>query len=185
MSARNPYAPSKASLKASPMPAQEGGVWNDDGDVLVAHGAAFPPRCVKCNAPAERPGKVRKVYWHHWTIYLLFLIYAIVYIVVALAVRKSMVIDPWLCEEHLRTRRKWIAIGWIGALSGLFVVPFLAALIGLGTGEMILLATTCFVGFTIAGVVNSRILVPKRIDNFYARLKGADRRFLNGLPKFQ
>ena len=185
MSARNPYAPSKASLEASPVSAQEGGVWDDDGDVVVAHGAAFPPRCVKCNAPADQPGKVRKVYWHHWTIYLLFLIYAIVYIAVALAVRKTMLIDPRLCEEHLHARRKWIAIGWIGALSGLFVVPFLAPLLGVDTGGTILLATACFFGFTIAGAVKSRILVPKRIDNVYARLKGADPRFVDDLPKFR
>ncbi len=185
MGRSNPYAPSKASLKAAEI--SHGGVWRDGEHVLVAHGASLPQRCVKCNAPVDEPGRIRRVYWHHPSIYLLLLVYVIVYVIVAAIMRKTAEIDPGLCEEHARKRRQWIWIGWLGALFGLIGVPVLGAMMGAegsGMGAAILAGLCCFLLFAIAGSTNARILYPKRIDANYARLKGADRRFLDGLPKF-
>jgi hypothetical protein len=184
MDSRNPYAPMKASLGATGPKSMSAGVWRDHDHVVVAHGASFPKRCVKCNVSVAEPSKVRRVYWHHPAIYLLFLAYAIVYIVVAIAMRKSMEIDPCLCEEHASKRRQWIWFGWIGSIFALTGVPVLAARTGLDFGAALLLAVVCFIGCAAAGSINARILSPTRIDHQYARLTGADRRFLAGLPKF-
>jgi hypothetical protein len=184
MGNHNPYAPMKASLKAPAAGILQDGVWRDGDQVVVTHGASFPKRCVKCNAPAEAPSKVRRVYWHHPAIYLLFLAYAILYIIVAMILRKSMEIDPCLCEEHASKRRQWIWFGWIGSIFGLIGIPVIAAGAGLDMGPALLLAFVCFIGCAAAGSMNARILYAKRIDSEYARLKGADRRFLAGLPKF-
>jgi hypothetical protein len=182
MGRSNPYAPSKASLKAAVI--SHGGVWRDGNHVLVAHGASFPQRCVKCNADVDGQSKVRRVHWHHPSIYLLLLVYVIVYVIVAAIMRKTAEIDPCLCEEHASKRRQWIWIGWLGALFGLFGVPVLGAMAGAEMAPIILLAVCWFLLFGIAGSINARILYPKRIDANYTRLKGADPRFLAGLPEF-
>jgi hypothetical protein len=47
-----------------------------------------------------------------------------------------------------------------------------------------ILAVLCFFFFAILGIVKARVLYPKRIDDRYARLLGADERFLASLPNF-
>jgi hypothetical protein len=94
MAGHNPYAPTQASLKSADTPAGTGGLWRDDDRLIVAHGATFPQRCVKCNEPSEQPHKMRKVYWHHPAVYLLLLGYAILYIIVALIVRRTAEVNP-------------------------------------------------------------------------------------------
>lgn len=185
MPAHNPYAPSSASLKVGEEPGSPGGIWRDEKrGVIVAHGTAFPHRCVKCNQPSLEPHKMRKVYWHHPALYLLFLFNVFIYLLVALIVRKKAQIDPGLCEEHSNRRRLWIAIGWIGALGGPIVMAIAGGALGVDPVTSIGVAFLCFLGFAVAGVVKSRILHPRKIDERYARLKGADERFLASLPNF-
>ena len=99
MAGHNPYAPTQASLKSADTPAGTGGLWREGNCLVVARGAAFPRRCVKCNEPSEEPHKLRKVYWHHPAVYLLLLGYAILYIIVALIVRRTMEVNPGLNVE--------------------------------------------------------------------------------------
>ena len=47
-----------------------------------------------------------------------------------------------------------------------------------------ILAVLVFVFFATLGIVKARILYPRRIDDRYARLLGADQRFLASLPQF-
>lgn len=47
---------------------------------------------------------------------------------------------------------------------------------------MLLLAVACFFIFAIFGIVKSRMLYPARIDERFAKLKGAGPRFLESLP---
>ena len=171
MSGHNPYAPTQASLKSAENVPAAGGLWRDDNRLIVAHGATFPHRCVKCNEPSEPPNKVHKVYWHHPAIYILVFGYVILYIIVALIARRSAEINPGLCEEHQERRRLWIAIGWFGSIGGAIAMAAVLAII------------VCFT-FAILGIVKSRVLYPRRIDDRYARLMGADERFLASLPQF-
>lgn len=184
MPAHNPYAPSKASLTSNEPATASGGLWCDDADLIVASGARFPHRCVKCNEPSEQPQKLRKIYWHHPAVYLLLLGYAILYIIVAVIVRRKAEIDPGLCAEHLEKRRLWIGIGCVGALSAWIPLVILANKLDVDPGITMLLALACLIGFAVAGIVKSRILYANRIDDHKARLKGADERFLASLPKY-
>jgi hypothetical protein len=180
----NPYAPSNASLGVAGGPATAGGIWRDDDRIILAHGAAFPHRCVKCNQPSLEPHKVRQVYWHPPSLYLLILLNIIVYAIAALFVRKKAEIDPGLCSEHLGRRRMWIAIGWGGAVGSLLLLPMAAYAMGMDPAAGIPLAIPCILIFAILGILNSRLVYPKYIDDRYVRLKGADERFLASLPKF-
>ena len=184
MSGHNPYAPTQASLKSAENVPAAGGLWRDDNRLIVAHGATFPDRCVKCNEPSEPPNKVHKVYWHHPAIYILVFGYVILYIIVALIARRSAEINPGLCEEHQERRRLWIAIGWFGSIGGAIAVLVLGHLLNFdGWLRAVLAIIVCFT-FAILGIVKSRVLYPRRIDDRYARLMGADERFLASLPQF-
>jgi hypothetical protein len=184
MSGHNPYAPTQASLQSAESVPAAGGLWRDDNRLIVAHGATFPHRCVKCNEPSEAPQKPRKVYWHHPAIYILVFGYAILYIIVALIVRRSAEINPGLCAEHRERRALWIAIGWLGSFGGAIAAIVLAQLLNLDGGLGAALAILVFFFFAILGIVKARVLYPKRIDDRYARLMGADERFLASLPQF-
>lgn len=184
MPAQNPYAPSSASLKVSDSLAPGDGIWRDGNRIIVAHGCSFPSRCVKCNEPSVEPRKVRKVYWHHPALYVLFFFYAIIYIIVALIVRKKAEIDPGLCEEHMEKRRLWIIIGWVGSIVSLFVWPMSAGALGIDSWQAFAFGFLAFLVIVIVSIVKARILYPRRIDERYARLQGADERFLASLPDF-
>ncbi len=126
MDDRNPYAPSRASLKSDDAPSRGGQsgetVWRNQKLLVMVPDAALPPRCVKCNGPAEEPTKVRKIYWHHPLLYLLILINLIVYAVVAAIVRKRALVAPGLCAEHKKRRQIGLLIGWGGVVAGMMLM---------------------------------------------------------------
>jgi hypothetical protein len=66
----NPCAPPSSSVEFVP----EGGAWRDGEVVVLDRKGLLPPRCVKCNEPAEEPVRTSKVYWHHPAIYLMVLL---------------------------------------------------------------------------------------------------------------
>lgn len=175
----NPYAPPTADL-ATP---GDGGTdaWRQGRKLILRHGGQLPHRCVKCNAPAVTPIKQRKVYWHHPAVYLAFLLNILIYIIVALIVRKSAKVAPGLCPAHQRRRTVGLLIGWIG-------VPLtLVAFIGGAAGDAPLVAVAGLVGLLaaiIAALILARIVIPSRIDKEYATLKGCGDAFLDSLPVF-
>src|SRR5580658_9273162 len=78
--------------------------------LLVPRDSVLPARCVKCgNTPAEPWVKIT-FSWHHPGYYC-FLISPIIYVVVALIVRKRIKLLVPLCKAHksIRTKRLWIA----------------------------------------------------------------------------
>ena len=175
MPGHNPYAPTQASLKSAEIAPAAGGLWRDDNRLIMAHGATFPHRCVKCNEPSQPPHKVRKVYWHHPAIYILVFGYAILYIIVALIVRRSAEINPGLCEEHQQKRVLWIAIGWLGSFGSFIAVLVLSRVLKIDSALAPILAVLCFFFFAILGIVKARVLYPKRIDDRYATPPGGGR----------
>ena len=181
---RNPYAPSAASLNAGPVQRTTGevGVWRDQKTLVMLHDAELPDRCVKCNGPAALPTKTRRVYWHHWAVYLVVLVNILLYVIVALFMRKKAVVAPGLCASHKRRRTIALAIGWSGVAASVTLVfagltgtihPIFAAL-----GLLLLLVTL------LAVSVSGRIVHACRIDEDYIRLKGCKLAFLDSLPPF-
>lgn len=70
------------------LPPANGDVWRE-GDVLVCTaGANLPPRCVKCNAPADMPPRRYIFHWHHPVIYAALLLGVLPYVILAIALRK-------------------------------------------------------------------------------------------------
>lgn len=177
----NPYAPSRASLAGGTVRPTEG-VWRENKVVVVARDHDLPERCVKCNEPADEPTKARKVYWHHPGYYVLLLINVILYVIVAVIARKTAEVNPGLCARHKQKRTTGMWIGWGGFLASL--VAMWAAFGNNSPGIGLLLFFVMF-GLIITGMVMSRIVYAKRIDDRYVLLKGAGREFLDSLPQFR
>ena len=179
---RNPYAPSSASLAGSE--ARTGArLWRFEKLLIVARDEGdLPDRCVKCNEPADEPTKTRTVYWHHPGFYVVLLVNVFVYAIVALIVRKKAKVSPGLCQAHKQRRLMGLGIGWGG-----FLVGFIAMMMAFGNespglGMLLMLAT---LGSIVAGMIISRIVYPKRIDDRYVQLKGCGEAFLAELPEFR
>ena len=102
----NPYAPPQARIVArAPGSGDSEHVWRENNTVVLLPNADLPPRCVKCNAPAEEPVKQRTLYWHTPWLYLLILVSLLIYLIVALIARKGVTLHPGLCTEHRTARR--------------------------------------------------------------------------------
>lgn len=171
---QNPYAaPSAEADGGGPTGGLLTGLGGDlrrEGDLIVVPvtGAAFPPRCVVCN---ERTGTrlKRRLFWHPQGYYALIFIGWLIYVIVAMMVRKRADVEMGLCGKHLARRRNGILIGWLGSIACFVAAVALA-------GNYPLIAILCGLAFfacVIAGVIMVRVVTPKRIDQQFAWLKFA------------
>lgn len=182
MDEHNPYAPSRASLAgAAVAPAGGGGTWRDGAVLVMSRDASLPPRCIRCNEPAQEPTKNRKVYWHSPWLYLLLILNLLIYAIVAAIVRKKANVAPGLCYAHKKRRRIGIAIAWTLLLGGVALLS-----LGVAGGESAGIAggTLLILVALLVSISVTRILRATRIDAQYIRLKGCGPEFLDSIPPF-
>lgn len=175
---------------ATPVAFQPAGVWRD-GATLVAHrNATFPDRCVKCNAAADGKRWNRKLYWHHPAFYLLIIFPGLlIYVIVALCIRKSAKVSVGLCRKHRAVRRNGILLGWLIGLLGIsgMIGSVMVADVRIYRNStvplwMLLGGIALFLFGLIWGMIRSRVVAPTRIDEQYVWLRGAGPAFLGELP---
>ncbi|WP_192885910.1 hypothetical protein [Xanthomonas campestris] len=158
------------------LPPANGDVWRE-GDVLVCTaGANLPPRCVKCNAPADMPPRRYIFHWHHPVIYAALLLGVLPYVILAIALRKRSAHVLTLCAQHERRRVRYVAVAMASVLAllvcGLSIDSQFRWLIGAGVMAAMLLI----------GRLGSRVLSPMQVDHVQARYLGACDAFLSDLP---
>jgi hypothetical protein len=176
-SIENPFAPPTAALGVG---RADGSSWRDGKVLVTLRDAELPPCCVKCGQPVVEM-KRRSFYWHHPALYLIALCALLVYLIVAIIVRRKATVTLGLCAEHRRRRRMGIAVGWGSALAGIALAITGGSLESCGLMSAGLLI---FLGGIIAGMFMARVLYPERIDKDFARLKGCGEAFLAMLPEF-
>ena len=157
------------------------GVWRDKSKMIVSKGAQFPDRCVKCNAPAHGSRLKRKLTWHHPAIYILILVATLIYLIVAMIVRKTATVQLGLCQEHMAKRRRNVVITWSIILLG--VGGFVLTVI-VGDNNFLLAGISLILAGIIYAVVALRIVTPARIDDKFAWLNGVNKDYLNELPQW-
>ncbi|MBV8555365.1 MAG: hypothetical protein JO116_07360 [Planctomycetaceae bacterium] len=184
MSEFNPYAPPRADVSFGRTPAgDDAGVWKSGKLLVMTKDAALPDRCVRCNQPADGLRLRRNLSWHPAAWFLLLAISPLLYIIVALIVRKTAKIEVGLCEEHRARRRRAITMGWLVSLAGI------ALMLGLGvavpdqyTGMGILIGVVIlFIGI-LYGVIGAQVTPPKRIDKRFVWLSRVSPDYLAQLP---
>ena len=156
-------------------------VWRNNSVLVMTKQALLPNRCIKCNAPADEQLK-RKLTWHHPALYLLALASLLIYVVVAMVVRKTATVNIGLCEDHSSARRRNIAITWaLGLASGAgFVVAIM-----LEDGTFAVLGIFLLLATAIYGIVTLRVVVPTKIDDYFVWLKGIDTNYLQQFPEWR
>jgi hypothetical protein len=175
----NPYAPPQAPVVVHAAGTDDPDLIRRSGStVILALNADLPPRCIKCNAPAEQPVKERTLYWHTPWLYLLILVGLLIYVIVALFARKSVKLHPGLCTEH-RVQRRNILIGaWGAALLGIVVF---AVGVDYTVPAATLSGAVLILGGIILGAVKARVVQVTRIAD-RIELKGCAEPFLASLP---
>jgi len=177
---QNPYAAPRAKLVTALDAA--GGVWRDGKVLVCRRDAVFPPRCVKCNDEAADPPRRVKLAWHNSLWYLLIFLNVLIYLVVALFVRKRAEIEMGLCEKHHRRGRLALIIGW-GGFAAIVAGVFLGLYFGLGWlagASMVAIAP-----WALFSVLLSLQLRAAKIDKDELRIRGCGRDFLDTLPEYQ
>ncbi len=185
MSDYNPYAAPETDIKSVVLDMhllEEGGLWRDGKVLVVRKFTDFLDRCLKCNAPAEGYRLKKTLSWHNPFFFVL-IVSPLIYIIVALIVRKTAKIRAPLCPRHRSKRRRAIALGWFGCLAGIGVVCLGAPLPDYA-GTCATIGAIMFLGFLIFGIAGSNYLVPKRIDKNFAWLRKVSLDFLAELPEW-
>jgi hypothetical protein len=141
----------------------------------------LPPFCVKCGQPASGNPIVKRFSWHHPAVYLLILVALLIYVIVALIVRKTIRVGVPLCAQHAQRRSLWITLAWVLPLIGIadaFVLPRFTV-----DPDWIVLLVVAFIlaGLVIWAVVGNPIR-PRSIDNFSAEFSGFCEPFLEQIP---
>jgi hypothetical protein len=160
----------------------QGGVWQDKSTLVMSKEAALPDRCVKCNSPANGLRLKRNLYWHNPIYYLLIFGGVLLYLIVALIVRKSATVNIPLCEAHLARRRHMLIAGWLVFLL-LGIGGFIVAIAG-NEPTLALLGVLGFFAGLILLIIAARTVIPTRIDDRFVWLKGINSDYLNGLPQW-
>ena len=172
MSDFNPYAAPKTDLVADgPSPEDTDDIWRDGKLLVFRKGAVLPDRCLKCNEPAGGYRFTRNVSWHEPNWIILILLGPLIYIIVALCIRKQAKVSAGLCERHRRLRVRAIAIGWLAGLGGIGVIVLGAS--NEWPAVTIAGVDTFFFGL-IYGIVGSQVFSPKKIDKYYVWLNKVD-----------
>lgn len=178
----NPFAPPESELGPSRNFSSELGAGQyREGSILVHRlGAEFPDRCVRCSAPAAGFRLKRRLYWHHPSVYAALLLGPVIYAITAAITRKTVTVEIGLCDEH-RTKRARMMIG-----SVLLILASMGSCLGFGDSfpPLIGLVLLGVFGGLIWLIIGERIITASHIDQYYVRIKGVGRSYLDRLPSF-
>ena len=158
-------------------------VWRDGKKLIMVKTATLPDRCVKSNQPAETYLK-RNLSWHPSWVYVLALS-PIIYIIVALLIRKTATISIGLSDEWARKRRTILATAWSLALVGIGIVIAGFALLK-GDVPMYTLCggLVLTIGAAIYGAVAGSLVTTAKITDQYVWLNGVCEEYLEELPEW-
>lgn len=154
-------------------------VWRFNRQLVCRPGTSLPDRCVKCNVPVHGSRLKRQLYWHPALVYVLLLVNLLVYIIVALFVRKRATLDVGLCDAHRKRRVLIIAGSWLTVLSGIALFVY-----GLSNnqGGIALFGFLAFLVAAIVGAVLGPQVSAAKIDKDFVWVKGVCREYLEQLP---
>ena len=176
----NPYAaPVGDPVLEAAVIEQTGGIWRDGNRLVMVKTATLPDRCVRCNAPANGRRLKRTLYWHHPLIFVLVLVSLLIYIIVALIVRKKAFVEIGMCDLHYRRRMRSILTWWLITLG---CVALMILGITLDLGWAALLVIVIFLGNLLFAVAITRPVAPARIDDNYVWLTKIGPDFLATFP---
>lgn len=178
----NPFAPPKSEVSGKipegVNPTSSLYFWREKNQLVVRKGAIPPRRCIKCNEEPAEPPYHKKVSWHRPFWFILVVLSLWLYILVYFFVRYKGEIEVSLCEKHKSKRRFWMAFSWILGIASLVSV------IGGFSQNLPVLGLVGLVGILVAivtAIVQTRLLIPTKMDESTMWFKGACPEYLDSL----
>ncbi len=173
----NPEGSARCRRCATPLIQESETAWRDGPQLILKQGGVLPARCVRCNAPTGGAGFKRTYYWHHPALYIVALLALLIYVLIAIAVRKKALVFVGLCSEHAKQRR-WAHIG----SPILVILGVVLLLVAIEAGAVFgWTGLAMIVAGAIWGTIGSRALTAVRIDDQFARFRGACAPYLDQL----
>ncbi len=151
--------------------------------VVPRLGSPLPPNCVKCGRPTQEVMN-KTFWWHNPVLYLIILISPVIYVIVALIVRKNCKLNVPICEEHRSSYQTKRRVGGILMLASIPLWIAIAA-IGHGSDDAVGIGALVFVMTLVAGLIVfgvASLIKPSNMDEQTATFKGAGEAFLQVLP---
>lgn len=84
-------------------------IWRYHDCLVVRPDSVFPQRCVRCGAPTNDETVSKLLFWHTPLLLPVVLVSWPFYLVVALFIRKHMVVQMHLCDRH-KVQRRWVSV---------------------------------------------------------------------------
>jgi hypothetical protein len=162
------------------------GIWRSGNLLVMRKGAQLPDRCVKTNQPANGKRWKATFHWHHPAVYLLILFGFLIYVIVAIAVRKGpAVVYVGVTEETLQKRRRVILWCWGIGIAGIILVFSASSLQSESAmGVLVLLGLVLTLGGLIGGIAKGTIVNVDRIEDEYVWIRGVTNEYLALLPEW-
>jgi hypothetical protein len=161
-------------------PWSNAGVWRQKNMLVMHKQAALPDRCVKCNRPANGRTLTKKFMWHHPAWFLFILAGVLIYLIVALVVRKPVTLHLGLCDEHFSRRRTAIWSSWL-------ILALSVALIIFGAANelpaLFLVGLLLIFVAAIYGAFSANVVAIQKVDDQYVWLKRINKDYLMMLPE--
>ena len=162
-----------------PPPPTTGAIWHEGSTLVMTKDASLPDHCVKCDAPANGFRLKKRLSWHHPALFLLLLLATILYLVLAMILRKQATVYLGLCQQHYQRRQKMLAAGWV-----LFAIGLISPVAGFSTdypGIALLGILLLFIAIVWLAIV-ARVVTVKKIDDQFVWLTGLNRNYLERFP---
>jgi hypothetical protein len=153
-------------------------IWRSNSALVMSKRALLPQRCVKCNAPTRQTLK-RNLRWHHPAIYVSILGSLLLYLILKMVLSKSATVHVGLCETHLAARKRDIIISWFLVLMSFASFYFASVIEDM---NLVFVGAILFLGGVIYGIVRTKIVAPKKIDDHYVWLIGVNDTYLQQFP---
>ncbi|MCP2730852.1 hypothetical protein [Limnofasciculus baicalensis] len=161
-------------------------IWRAGNILVMRRGAQLPDRCIKTNQPANGKRFKAILYWHHPAIYLVILLNLLIYVIIAIFVRKKAVVYFGVSEEVLQKRRRAILWGWGVGVAGIILFfsalslqsQLAMAIFLLPVGQALML------GGLIGGSARATIVNVYRIEDEYIWIRGVAKEYLALLPEW-
>lgn len=194
----NPYAAPRANPEGERV--VEDAFWRDGRTLVMRNGAAFPMRCVKCNAPSAGAPYPRELAWRNpvwnWTMLLIVLVplsplfgmAPLLAVALGELLRKKAEVHLRLCERHGRRLRLAQALftGGAALLLPAYAYAFASLLpaplpwVMPPGAVMAVFASTLPWGIAVG--LMRRTVTAGRISETEIRIKGCGKAFLASLP---
>ena len=160
------------------------GAWASGKLLITAHDAVLPPYCIRCGRPAGANTFSKKFSWHPQWIYFFILFAIFIYVVVAMAMRRSVSLQIPLCDGHLEKYRA-LRLAAVVLLLGCIPEMILAGnyLPEQYMGWGIAAGISALVAGVVCLITFSSLLHAKRIDRQYGYFYSASPAFLQLLPQ--